>query len=150
MLEELKKERESHSIMSDSLQSHGLYSPWNSPGQNTGVGSRFLLQGLFPTQRSNPGLLHCRWILYHQVKPKGDRKSQRKEMTDQARSHRRWTGASAPSHLLCEPSLHLWLCKARYAKLRTEPIPSISFPVLDVHSHFHSNSKDVFPLNILV
>ena len=39
-------------------------SPWNSPGQNTGVGSHSLLQGIRPTQRSNPGLLHCRWILY--------------------------------------------------------------------------------------
>ena len=38
--------------------------PWNSPAQNTGVGNRFNLQGIFPTQRSNPGLLHCRWILY--------------------------------------------------------------------------------------
>ena len=40
---------ESHSAMSNSLQSHGLYSPWNSPGQNTGVGSLSLLQGIFPT-----------------------------------------------------------------------------------------------------
>ena len=46
------------------LWPHGLYSPWNSPGQNTGVGSPFLLQGIFPTQRSNPGLPHCRRILY--------------------------------------------------------------------------------------
>ena len=44
---------------------HGLYSPWNSPGQNTGVGSLSLLQGIFPTQGSNPGLLLCRRILYH-------------------------------------------------------------------------------------
>ena len=43
---------------------HGLYSPWNSPGQNTGVGSLSLLQGIFQTQGSNPGILHCRWILY--------------------------------------------------------------------------------------
>ena len=40
------------------------YSPWNSPGQNTGVGSLSLSQGIFPTQGSNPGLLHCRRILY--------------------------------------------------------------------------------------
>ena len=40
---------ESLSVMSDSLRPHGLYSPWNSPGQNTGVGSHFLLQGIFPT-----------------------------------------------------------------------------------------------------
>ena len=37
---------------------------WNSPGQNTGMGSRSLLQGIFPTQGLNPGHLHCRWILY--------------------------------------------------------------------------------------
>ena len=49
----------------DSLWPHGLYSPWNSPGKNTGVGNLFLLQGIFPTQGSNPGLPHCRWILYH-------------------------------------------------------------------------------------
>ena len=46
------------------LQPSGLYSPWNSPGQNTGVGSLSLLQGIFPTQGSNPGLLHFRQILY--------------------------------------------------------------------------------------
>ena len=57
-------ESESHSVMSDSLRPHGLYSPWNSPGQNTGVGSLSLLQGIFPTHGLNPGLLHCRRILY--------------------------------------------------------------------------------------
>ena len=46
------------------LQPHGLYSLWNSLGQNTGVGSLTLLQGIFSTQGSNPGLLHCRRILY--------------------------------------------------------------------------------------
>ena len=50
--------------MSDSLLPHGLYSPWNSPGQNTGVGSLSLLQGIFPTQGLNPGLFLCRWMLY--------------------------------------------------------------------------------------
>ena len=54
----------SHSAVSDSLQPRGLYSPRNSPGQNTGVGSLSLLQGIFPTQESNQGLLHCRQILY--------------------------------------------------------------------------------------
>ena len=48
----------------------GLYSPRNSPGQNTGVGNCSLLQGIFPTQGSNPGLLHCRRILY-QLSHKG-------------------------------------------------------------------------------
>ena len=60
----LQDESESHSVVSDSLCPHGLYSPRNSPGQNTGVGSRSLLQGIFPTQGSNPGLSYCRWILY--------------------------------------------------------------------------------------
>ena len=48
-------------------------SPWNSPGQSTGVGSLSLLQGIFPTQGSNPGLSHCRRILYqlsHQGSPR--------------------------------------------------------------------------------
>ena len=93
----LRGESESHSVMSNSLWPHGLYSPWNSPGQNTGVGSLpnlgieprspalqadslpaeppgkpkntgvgslFLLQWIFPTQEWNQGLLRCRWILY--------------------------------------------------------------------------------------
>ena len=55
---------ESRSLVSDCLQPQGLYSPWDSPGQNTGVGSLTLLQGIFPTQGSNLGLPHCRWILY--------------------------------------------------------------------------------------
>ena len=56
--------------MSNFLWPHGLYSPWNSPGHNSGVGSLSLLQGIFPTQGSNPGLPHCRWILY-QLSHKG-------------------------------------------------------------------------------
>ena len=86
-------ENESHSVVSDFQGPHGLYSPWNSPGQNTrvgnlgieprspalqvdtskaepqrkpkntGVGSLFLSQGIFLTQESNWGLLHCRQIL---------------------------------------------------------------------------------------
>ena len=51
-------------VMSNSLQPQGLFSPWNSPGQNTGMGSHYLLQGTFPTQGSNPGLPHYRQILY--------------------------------------------------------------------------------------
>ena len=66
-----KVKSESRSVMSNSLRPHG-YSPWNSPGQNTGVGSCSLFQGIFPIQGSNPGLLYCRWILYqlsHQGSP---------------------------------------------------------------------------------
>ena len=61
---------------------HGLYSPWNSPGQNTGRGSPSFLQGIFPTQGSNPGILHCRRILY-QLSHKG--------------SQEYWSGWSIPS-----------------------------------------------------
>ena len=68
--EVLQMVSESHSVVSDSLRPHGPYSPWNSPGQNTGVGSLSLLQGIFPTQGSNPGLLHCRQIL-HQLSCQG-------------------------------------------------------------------------------
>ena len=52
------------------LRPHRLYSPWNSPGQNPGVGSLSLLRGIFPRQGSNPGLPHCRRILY-QLSHKG-------------------------------------------------------------------------------
>ena len=54
-------------FMSDSLQPHGLYSSWNSPGQNTGVGKLPLLQQIFLTQDSNQGLLHWREILYQLI-----------------------------------------------------------------------------------
>ena len=57
------------SLMSDSLQPHGLkptrlLCPWDSPGKSTGMGYHALLQGIFPTQGLNPGLPHHRWILY--------------------------------------------------------------------------------------
>ena len=55
------------------LWSLGLYSSWNSLGQHTEVGSLSLLQGIFPNQGLNPGLLHCRWILY-QLSYKGNPK----------------------------------------------------------------------------
>ena len=51
-------------VTQSTSQLHGLYSPWNSPGHNTGVGSLFHLQWIFPTQEPNQGLLHYRQILY--------------------------------------------------------------------------------------
>ena len=66
----LKWSEMSCSVLSDSLRPHGLYSPWNSPDQNTGVGSLSLLQGIFPTQGLNPGFPHCRQIVY-QLSHKG-------------------------------------------------------------------------------
>ena len=60
----------SDSVMSDSLRPHGLSPPGSSvhgdsPGNKTGVVCSALLQGILPTQGSNPGLQHCRWIIYH-------------------------------------------------------------------------------------
>ena len=57
------------SVVPDSLWPHGLQPtrllcPWDLPGKDTGVGCHFLLQGIFPIQGLNPGLLHCRQILY--------------------------------------------------------------------------------------
>ena len=49
------KKKESHSVMSNFLPSHGPYSSWNSPGQNTGVGSLSLLQGNLPDPGIKPG-----------------------------------------------------------------------------------------------
>ena len=62
ILHQKKSESEGHSVGPDSLQPCGLYGPWNSPGQNIGVGSLFLLWEIFPTQRSNPSVLHCRVV----------------------------------------------------------------------------------------
>ena len=65
----LESESETCSVMSNSLRPYELYSSWNLPGQNTGMSSLSPLQGIFPTQGSNPGLPHCRQILY-QSQPK--------------------------------------------------------------------------------
>ena len=59
----------SRSVLSDSLRPHGLLPtrilrPWDSPSKSTGVGCHFLLQRIFPTRGSNPGLPHCRQTLY--------------------------------------------------------------------------------------
>ena len=53
-------ESERRSAVSNSSPPHGLCSPWNSPGQNTGVGSLSLVQGIFPIQGLNPCLPHCK------------------------------------------------------------------------------------------
>ena len=60
----------SRSVVSDSLRPHSLQPtsllrPWNPSGKDTGVGCHSLLQGIFLTLGSNPGLPHCRWLLYH-------------------------------------------------------------------------------------
>ena len=66
-----ESENKSLSVVSDSLRPLVLYSPCNSPGQKTGVeGKPFPSPGIFPTWGQNPGLLHCRQILY-QLSHKG-------------------------------------------------------------------------------
>ena len=72
LLEEVESQSGSHSVMSNSLKTHVWYSPLNSPGQNIGVGSHSLLQGIFPTQGPNPSLPHYRQVLNqlsHQESP---------------------------------------------------------------------------------
>ena len=69
-LMEKEEESVSCSAVSDpfvnlSTVAHQAICSWNSPGMNTGVGSLFLLQGIFLAQELNPGLLHCRQFLYH-------------------------------------------------------------------------------------
>ena len=64
------KGSESRSVVSDSLLPHRLCSLWNSLGWNSGVNNLSLLQRIFPTKGSRPGLPHCRWILY-QLNHKG-------------------------------------------------------------------------------
>ena len=64
------KDSEGPSVVSNSLWPHELYSPWNSPGQNAGVGNCSLLQGTFPAQGLNPGLPHSSQTLY-QLSNKG-------------------------------------------------------------------------------
>ena len=80
LLPTVGRESKSWSVVSSALQPQGLYSPWNSPGQNTGVGCHSLLQGIFPTQGLNPGLPHCRQILY-QLSHQGSRFSKSEVLT---------------------------------------------------------------------
>ena len=82
-------------VMSDALWPRGLQParllcPWDSPGKNTGVGCHALLEGIVPTQGSNPGLLHWRRILYHWA----TREAQEGMMLcpkDSSESNRAWT-----------------------------------------------------------
>ena len=72
------------------LGPHGLYSPWNSPGQNTGVGSLAVLQEIFPIQGLNPGLPHCRATCSSPAEPQGKPKFTRED------SHPFSSGSSPP------------------------------------------------------
>ena len=76
----LKSKSVSHSVMLNSLQPHGLQParllcPCDSAGKNFGLGRHSLLQGVFPTQGSNTGLLHCRQLLYRCCQHEGELKT---------------------------------------------------------------------------
>ena len=78
------------------LQPYGLYSPWNFPGQNTGMGSLLLLQGIIPTQGSNSGIPHCGQILY-QLSHKGSPRILEwvaYPFSSRSSQPRNWTGVS--------------------------------------------------------
>ena len=106
----LESESESHLVESNSLGSHQLYSPWNSPGQNTGLGSLSLLQGIFLTQGLNSGLPHCRDSLpaVPQGKPRNTGESSLSLSRGSSRP-RNWTwvsciaGVSLPTELQGKP-----------------------------------------------
>ena len=95
-----------HLVMSDSLQPHGLWPasllcPWDFPGKNPGVGCHFLLQGIFLTQESNLGLLHCRQTPY-QLSHEGTIKFSKEQVVrlNEARDPPCWgpANAASPSH----------------------------------------------------
>ena len=144
----LWKESESRSVVSDSLWTHGLYSPWNSLGQNTGVGSPSFLWGIFPTQWSNPGLLHCRWILY-QLSHKGSprilewvaypfsRGSSRSR--NQAGVAPPWQADSLPTELSGKP-LYLWFL----IKQRTQRPPMLGNQRYTSDFNLKKNLEDYF------
>ena len=73
------------------LQPARLLCPWDSPGKNTGVGCHALLQGIFPTQGSNPGIPHCRLIL-HCLSHEGRPYSQERLSNKQANRFKCWQG----------------------------------------------------------
>ena len=109
-----------------SLQPHGLQTtrllcPWHFPGKNTGMGCHFLLQGIFPTQGLNSGLLHCRQILY-QLSYKGSPPPQYLVITYNGKV---WKRLYMCESLCCTPNsfrlcskswkMMLWKCCTQYA-----------------------------------
>ena len=103
---------------------HGI-----SPGQNTGVGSCFLLQGIFPIQGSNPGLPHCRWILYP-LSHKGARLDDHIKSLSWKRTltwtflHQclSWLGPPLPWGVLIRPQILLRVLKKNWGPTREGPL----------------------------
>ena len=135
----MESESESRSVLFDSFQPHGLYiySPWNSPGQNTGVGSLSLLHGIFPTQGSKPGLLHSGWILY-QLSHKGS-PSVVKPLTKN-HSMSVWLQNSLPKLLRRPPPTAPYFTEKKRKKQRCELF------LLHLEIFFSSSEKQAFLL----
>ena len=77
---------------------------WDSPGRNTGVGCHAFLQGIFPTQGLNPGLVHCRWILYH-----ASHKEAPLYAKEWYNSMSQDTGVSLSPKMIVNKSSHAWI-----------------------------------------
>ena len=107
----------------------GLHSLWNSPGQNTGVGSLSLPQGILPTQGSNPGLLHCRQMIYQLSNKRSPRKLE-------------WVAYSFSSRSSQPPELNQVLLHCRQIlyqwSYEKSPIVLNSNPNIPWHSHYIS------------
>ena len=127
--------------MSNCLQPHGLYSPSNPSGQNTGMGSCSLLQGIFPTQGSNPGFPHCRQILYqlsHQGRETLRYSSVQVSRSVMSNSVIPWTAARQPSLSITNSWSFLKLMSIKPVILFNHLIlflfPSSIFPSISVFS----------------
>ena len=115
---------------------HGLHSPWNSPGQNTGLGCLSLLQGILPTQGLNPGLPHCGQILLYQLSHNKTYRSIKEEGKTYLQSHH----SEITTINVLRTHMH------RYDILKQNTIPS---KLLFCNLRFLLNTLNTFPcLNI--
>ena len=88
---------------------YGLLCPWDSPGKNAGIGCHSLLQGIFPTQGSNPGLLHGRQILYRLSYQRSPKKAVKVKLLSHVRPLATpWTGAYQASLSMGFPRQEYW------------------------------------------
>ena len=104
------------------------WSPWNSPGKNTGVDSHSLHEGIFPTQGSNPGLPHCRWILYR-LSHQG---SSRNDML-----HSDWVLRLVWNN--CRPGDVLWMLIVQFSKQNLMLAISYEKSFQSLSTHFSSS-----------
>ena len=108
----------------------GLLCPWDSPGKNNGVGSHFLLQGIFPIQGLNLGLLHCRQILSHQESPDKERGCEKTKCLAPNHTLESWKPRSTWVCLQVSPFTHNYpfLLVLQFMFISKSPLP-IAFPI---------------------